>query len=100
MFINYWNQFKYRKVVKGIVEKIKEDNKEPKIEYILEVYTTDGKMCDFSNSKSVKAYFKFIEWYMCSDNLYYNFRYIEGMRIFTRDKISSINVFEKKENEK
>lgn len=95
MFIRFWNQFKYLKIVKGIVKKIKEYNKKVEFEYILEVYTKNNK-CVFKNKNSQELFDEYINW-VCSNGPYYKFKNKNGVTVFSKDKITSIEVY-KKEN--
>ena len=87
--------------------KTRKFRKEIEIEFIeetywqLEVLLTNGiksilitTIPDSDDFKGQHSFDKFLEWFMCSTNPYYKHHFNVGLRIFIRDKISTIELVE------
>ena len=90
-----WKEFfktgKFKKDIE--IETIKETYWKLEITYIngknSNIVTTRSDSNEFNGRHGFN---KILEWFMCSDNLYYLFKYDSGIRVFVRSQISEIAV--------
>ena len=102
-WIEFFKTGRFYKYIEDLDDELKKKQEKPKkVFWELQVTLINGNLStlsttnpDSDESDGFHAFDLFLEWYQCSTNSSYCFRFDTGLKIFIRDQIAEIQIIKK-----